>query len=64
MSLNWTQCHPWPLSHCTVAIIISKQGRVAQLVERSLSMFTSMRKVLGSIPSSSKIPLLNHYENV
>src|SRR5690349_2044343 len=28
-------------------------GRVAQLVERSLSMFPSMRKVLGSIPSSS-----------
>ena len=30
------------------------QGRVAQLVERSLSILQRMRKVLGSIPSSSK----------
>ena len=35
----------------------NNQGRVAQLVERSLSMFPSMRKVLGSIPSSSIVLL-------
>ena len=34
--------------------IPTHQGRVAQLVERSLSILWCMRKVLGSIPSSSK----------
>ena len=44
-----------PIMNSVHGIHLQQQhGRVAQLVERSLSMFTSMRKVLGSIPSSSK----------
>ena len=41
-----------PISRDTT--VTFHQGRVAQLVERSLSILRCMRKVLGSIPSSSK----------
>ena len=36
-----------------LSIVTTNQGRVAQLVERSLSIGLPLRKVLGSIPSSS-----------